>query len=86
MTDFDNTNKGVAFINDKKESDKHPAHKGKGNFNGVDFEFSIWENTSKEGKAYMSFSFQEPFVPVVQDAPMTPAVPVAPIGDDEIPF
>lgn len=60
MADYDNNNKGVAFTNDYKKSDKHPDWKGKGNFNGVDFEFGVWERTSPKGR-FLSFSFSEPY-------------------------
>lgn len=61
MADYDNTNKGVAFKNDYKDADNKPDYKGKGNFNGQDFEFGVWERTSPKGK-FLSFSFSEPYV------------------------
>jgi hypothetical protein len=61
MPDFDNTNKGVAFKNDYKTEDKHPYYKGKGNFNGVDFDIAVWKRTSAKGD-FLSIAFSEPYV------------------------
>ena len=66
MADFDNTNKGVAFKNDYKTEDKHPYYKGKGNFNGQDFEFGIWVKENDKGK-FLTFSFSEPYVKKMQE-------------------
>lgn len=59
--EFDNNDKGVAFLNEKKDKETQPDFRGKGNFNGTDFEFGMWERTSKTGKSYFSFSFSEPY-------------------------
>jgi uncharacterized protein (DUF736 family) len=61
MADYDNKNKGVAFFNDKKEQEKHPDYRGKGNFNGVDFELALWGRTTHDGREYFSISFSEPY-------------------------
>ena len=60
MADYDNTNKGVAFRNDYKTTEKHPSWKGKGNFNGQDFEIAIWERSGPKGP-FFSMSFSEPY-------------------------
>ena len=57
---YDNTNSGVAFKNDYKTEDKHPYYKGKGNFNGQDFEFGIWIKENDKGK-FLTFRFSEPY-------------------------
>lgn len=94
MPEFDNTNRGVAFKNDYKKSESHPDFKGKGNFNGQEFEFAFWEKYNDKGQ-YFSFSFQEPYVKpegatTTANAP-TVDVPLedisdAPIDLSEIPF
>jgi len=61
VADYDNTNKGVAFKNDYKTEEKHPYYKGKGNFNGQDFEFGIWIKENDKGK-FLTFAFSEPYV------------------------
>lgn len=60
MADYTNENNGVAFKNDYKTEDRHPNFKGKGNFNGQDFEIAIWERTGPKGQ-FFSFSFSEPY-------------------------
>jgi uncharacterized protein (DUF736 family) len=62
MSDFDNTNRGVLFPNDRKQSDKHPDFKGKGNFGGVDFEVAAWRKKGRNGTTFISLSFKEPYV------------------------
>jgi hypothetical protein len=58
MTEFDNTNKGVLFFNEKKEKDSHPDFKG--NFtdhSGTEYWVSGWKKISKEKQKYISLSF-----------------------------
>ena len=69
MADYDNKNKGVAFFNDKKEQEKHPDYRGKGNFNGVDFELALWGRTTNDGREYFSISFSEPYQKTESKAP-----------------
>ena len=54
MTEYDNTNSGAIFKNDKKETDSHPDYKGSLNVNGQEFWVSSWINQSKAGTKYMS--------------------------------
>ena len=56
-TTFDNTNRGVAFINDTKESDSHPDMKGSINIEGTEYWLSAWWKTpQKGGEDFLSFS------------------------------
>lgn len=57
---YDNSNRGVLFKNDHKESDKHPDYKGSINFGGVDYDLAAWINKSKAGQAYMSLKVGGP--------------------------
>lgn len=57
MTQYDNTNRGVLFKNDRKESDKHPDYKGNVNVDGVEFWLSAWIKDGAKGK-FMSLSIQ----------------------------
>lgn len=57
---YDNTNRGVLFKNNRKEKDSHPDYTGTGNLNGEDFQISAWLKEGKNGK-FFSFSFQPPY-------------------------
>ena len=83
MSDYDNTDRGSLFKNDRKESDSHPDYKGSINVGGVDHWLSAWIKTSKDGKKYMSLSVKP------KDAPTATAKPApkrAAEIDDDIPF
>ena len=56
--EYDNTNSGALFRNDKKETEKHPDYKGSLNVDGTDYWLSAWLKESKEGKKFMSLSVQ----------------------------
>jgi len=57
---YDNTNRGALFKNDKKETEKQPDYKGKINVNGQDFYLSAWIKSAKDGGKFMSLSVSEP--------------------------
>ena len=66
MTNYDNTNKGVLFINHKKETDRHPDFTGKINVGGSDYYLSAWTNTKKsDGEQYLSINIK----PVTEGKP-----------------
>ena len=47
MPEYDNTNRGSVWINDKKLSDKHPDLSGSLDVDGVEYWVSAWKR--KEG-------------------------------------
>ena len=55
MADYDNTNRGVLFKNDRKEKDSHPDYKGSINIGGEEFWLSAWIKDGNKGK-FMSLS------------------------------
>lgn len=57
--EYDNNNRGALFINDRKESDKHPDWKGRINIAGVDHWLSGWKKQTQKGPV-LSLSLGEP--------------------------
>ena len=60
MPEYDNTNTGAAFYKDNANP-KAPKWSGPLNVNGVDYEVSIWEKTSKAGKDFLSLKVAAPY-------------------------
>lgn len=56
MADFDNTNRGSLFKNDKKTEDKHPDMSGSINIDGTEYWISGWKKQSKAGTGFISLS------------------------------
>jgi uncharacterized protein (DUF736 family) len=82
---FDDSNRGALFKNDRKESEKHPDYKGSINVSGHDYWLSAWIKESKDGKKYMSLSVQQ------KDGKPAPVAagsrpPLKQEMDDEIPW
>ena len=59
MTQYDNTNKGALFVNDRKDTDKHPDWKGSLNINGVEHWISGWARSTARGDV-ISLALGEP--------------------------
>ena len=55
---FDNSNSGVLFKNDNKQSDKHADYRGEINAAGVDYWLDGWVRTSKKGTKFISFKLK----------------------------
>ena len=86
---YDDNNLGAAFPR-QSDNPKAPKCSGPVKIEGRDFEISIWEQTSKSGKDFLSLKFGPPWVPKEKggsyQAPKveTPRTTDAP--DDDIPF
>jgi len=80
MTQYDNTNSGALFANDKRKTDKHPTHTGSLNVDGREYWLSAWVKESKGGKRFFSLA-----VKPKEEQKETPEPP-ADDFDDEIPF
>ena len=78
MADFDNTNRGSIFRNDKKTEDKHPDMSGTINIDGTEFWISGWKKTSKAGTGFISLSVRPK-----QDQASKPSVPAKKAKEDE---
>jgi hypothetical protein len=55
---YDNTNSGALFKNEKEGKESRPDYKGTLNVNGTDYWISSWIKSSKAGVKYMSLSVQ----------------------------
>lgn len=47
---YDNTNRGVLFLNDRKEQDTHPDRKGSINIEGKEYWLSAWDKETSKGE------------------------------------
>jgi hypothetical protein len=91
--EYDNTNRGVLFKNDRKEKDSHPDYKGNIDVDGEEFWISAWIKEGKKGK-FMSLSVQpkEPAEAVPTPQPQRQQAQAKTRGqqfsdmDDDIPF
>src|SRR6516225_7442619 len=76
---FDNSNSGVLFRNDNKQSDKHADYRGEVNVAGIDYWLNGYVRASKKGIRFIAFKLK----PKKQKATAAPAKPEF---DDEISF
>jgi hypothetical protein len=91
MTEYDNTNRGSIWKNDKKEKDTHPDFTGSLNVGGVEYWVSAWKR--KEGAAAkapaLSFSIkpkeEQQAAPKRAD-PISSGRSLKSDMDDDIPF
>lgn len=97
MSDYDGTNQGVLFQNDKDGNEKRPDYKGKLNVDGKDYELAGWKRVSKKGQPFLSLKIEEQRKPTDSNSGWEKAratfkpdevaeVTEEPISLDEIPF
>ena len=77
---YDNTNSGVLFRNEKKQTEKHPDFTGSINSDGREFFLSAWVNETKDGRKYFKLSLSPK-----DEKPSKPAQQQS-IPDEDIPF
>ena len=81
--EYDNNNTGALFKADK-QSERHPDYNGSCEINNVEMWMSAWIKTSKNGKKFMSLSFNPK---EVQSAPKPVQAANADFDEgDDIPF
>lgn len=82
MADYDNTNSGTFFVNDRKAKETHPDYNGKINVEGKEYYLKGWKKTAKSGLNFMSLAVNP--VDGAKSSGQTKA-PTAPVND-ETPF
>ena len=94
MSNYDNTNRGVLFKNDRKEKDTQPNMKGSINVEGVEYWVSAWTKEGQNGKFIsLSLTPKETTQTAAQAAQhaappqrQQQAAPVVQDLDEDIPF
>jgi uncharacterized protein (DUF736 family) len=69
MTQYDDTNRGVLFVQKDKKTEQHPDFTGKLDVEGKEYRIAGWKRVSKNGANFLSISIEEPRQP--EDAPAT---------------
>ena len=82
---YDNTNRGSLFKNDKKTEEKHPDLNGSINIEGVDYWISGWSKVSKGGQKFISLSVRPKQEQTRQSSQPTRKQKVD-LPDDDIPW
>jgi len=82
---YDNTNKGVLFINDRKERDTHPDRKGSINIDGKEYWLSGWDKQTSRGDT-ISLSVQPKEGSTVSQKTQANVAPEGNFQDDDLPF
>lgn len=96
--EYDNTNRGALFINNRKDRDSHPDYTGTLNVNGEEFWISGWKKQGRSG-TFLSISvkpkevkdgFMDQKPTGSAGAPASPSAPPPGGGgddfEDDIPF
>ena len=89
---YDNTNRGGIWKNDRKEKDTHPDFTGNLNVDGVEYWVNAWKRKadSNPKAAALSFSVkrkdeQQAAIPPAQNQAAQPTT-AGDFADDDIPF
>jgi uncharacterized protein (DUF736 family) len=79
--EYDNSNSGVLFKNDRKDTERHPDYTGTWtDADGVEHWFSAWIKESKSGTKFMSVSARPKQEQVSREAPRDHSI------DQDVPF
>lgn len=77
---YDDKNRGVLFVNDRKEKDSQPDRKGTANIDGKEYWVSAWDKPNSKGAPF-SLSFTPKEAKESQAQSPKPSDP-----DDDLPF
>lgn len=86
MAEYDNTNSGALFKNDRKAADTHADWNGSINVEGREYWLNAWVKEKKgDGSRFFSISVKPKDTPRAAPAPARAPARQA-MHDDEIPF
>lgn len=83
--EYDNTNRGALFKNDKREKESHPEYKGSINVGGNEYWLSAWVKEGKRGK-FFSLSVKAKDDVQREAVAKLKEIVEEPFHDDDIPF
>lgn len=83
---YDNSNSGALFKNDKEGNEKRPDYRGTLDVDGVEYELSAWLRTSKKGVKFMSLKVREKTLGPAVTAKPSSLKPPADEPDDALPW
>ena len=81
---YDNTNRGALFRNNRKEQDSQPDHTGSINIDGKEYYLNAWIKTSQNGNKFFSLSVKPK--DAKQSQLESPAQALPSEHGDDIPF
>ena len=84
VNDYDDTNRGVLFKNNRKATENQPDYTGKLNIEGTERYLSAWIKESKAGNKFFSMSLGKPVAEVQEKG--SASAKTADFVDSEIPF
>ena len=82
MSQYDNTNSGTFFVNDRKEKPNHPDYSGKINVEGKDYYLKGWKKTAKSGTNFLSLAVNPVEGGAVAGGSSEPKAASAPTNDN----
>ena len=91
-SDYDNTNRGAIWPNDRKEKETHPDYKGSANIGGVEYWVAAWKRRPDASDNYpiLKFAFEQKEQRQAntsgEQRRSKPQKTVQPDFDDDIPF
>ena len=85
--EYDNSNRGVLFKNDKKEKETHSDYNGSWtDDNGKEYWLNCWIKTSKNGRKFLSLSATAKQPKPEQQQQQNNQSPTNDLVDSDIPF
>jgi len=84
MAEYDNTNTGTFFVNDRKEKPNQPDYNGKIDVEGKTYYLKGWKKVAKSGLSFMSLAVNPADAPAnaTTNAPVGASAPTS----DDSPF